>query len=102
MVMGLKQWQWKGVEPEQTEKRVARCHWDVDQHMPIFTIKKQRGHHLEEVQVVLDEKVAHRVAGLLFNLFKEHSKLRAVQVIHCKPLMDGSLECMSDSAKTVA
>jgi hypothetical protein len=51
--------------------------------------------------VIPDERVAPRVAGLLFKFFEQHSELGRVEVVHCKPLMDGSLESVHHSAKAV-
>jgi hypothetical protein len=101
-VMGFKQWQRKGMKPEEPQQGVPRCHGNVYQDVSVSAVKQERGLDLEEVGVIFDQQVTAGLAGLFLQLLIEQGKFCGIKVIHSEPLMNGGLDGVGHPSEAIA
>ena len=63
----------------------------MEQDMGIFTVVQERGLHLEQVGMVVNEEVATQLHGSNLDVFEDSSHFFRIQVVGGKPSMDGCL-----------
>ncbi len=64
-MMGVEQGQWKWMKPEQPKQRVFWSHGHMDEDVPVEAVEEERGFHLKEVRVVVNEQFASGFVGSL-------------------------------------
>ncbi len=56
-IVGVGEWQWEGMQLKQTQKRICRGHWDVQDELQVMTLMQVGGLDLEKVRGVVEQQL---------------------------------------------
>jgi hypothetical protein len=90
------------MELEQLPQGVLGSHGQVDEDVPFAAVVQEGGLNLEEIQMILDEKVTSGFCCFGFQSLEQSDQFGGIEIVHCQPLVHGCLNGMSHSAKSTS